>query len=208
MTEKPTHTDSPSFSTDAVWLWAGSAAIGGVLTGVLEGTLFQFLATLVLSGFLVGAAQWLIFRQLIGGWLWIAASGVGWFVGYTLIGIWFNDLINPLVEALTQIGLWEVFWLNAVNSLIGAGVMAGLQLLLIGDRLNHPGLWVLVGGVAGAASGAAGATTCYAVCDALGSTGILGLATGVSYGAAWLAYGVVSGWGLKLLWDDALKSAQ
>jgi hypothetical protein len=102
-----------------LWLWwiLASAASGAVV-GALEEGGFQFFATLVLTGPLIGVAQWLVMRRYIraAGW-WVVASTLGWWIGinlrFLLVGI-----LNPLIQSLWQeFGLWEVFWINTVRSL-------------------------------------------------------------------------------------------
>lgn len=98
--------------------WVLANAVGGAIVGALEEGGFQFFATLVLTGPILGVAQWLVLRRYIRhtNW-WVIASILGWYLGFPVTLVT-REILNPiLLEMLLAVSKpWEVFWLNAVNS--------------------------------------------------------------------------------------------
>jgi hypothetical protein len=170
-----------------VVLWALASGIAGALTGYLEGAFFQFLATIVLTGAFLGIAQWLVLRVTHGAsFWWMPVTFIGWLLGIALtIFTPLGGVITSMTDTLTGLGLWEVFWLNTLNGLVTVTVMAVAQWAVLRRWFAGAGWWILAGAVGGLAQGMVGA-----------SFGEFHAA--MSYGAGWLAYGVVTG--LALAW--------
>lgn len=176
--------------TFLLW-WMLANTVGGAIIGALEEGGFQFLATLVLTGPVLGIAQWLVIRSYIGhtGW-WVIGSSVGWFLGI-LLNIMATGILNSIVQVLLAVGgLWEVFWLNLVNEPVTAAVLGVSQWFVLRRHIQHAGRWILASAVGGAVHGAVGAALCAAVCQAITSAE---MATAVTYGAGWAGYGAVTG---------------
>ncbi|MCJ2543368.1 hypothetical protein [Thermostichus vulcanus] len=80
--------------TSFSWRWCLASGLGGAVAGWLEGSGWQFSATLLLLGFTVGLAQnlcWVGFRSPVGlpqvvgshprlGWRWLVITGMDWIV--------------------------------------------------------------------------------------------------------------------------------
>lgn len=179
-------------SVAALWgLWIIASAVGGAVVGLLEAR-FQFLATLVLAGFVVGIAQWLVLRVYIArAWPWIIATGIGVVLGNLLRLNMSSDaqLVTFLWERL---GLWEVFWLNVVNQPIVLGITSLLQWLIL-RRYRQSIWWIPISLVGGMLLGATSATFCYVGCDAVASSINAQVSTALTYASGWVAYGVVTG---------------
>jgi hypothetical protein len=173
--------------------WALATTVGGTLTGVLEGGGLQFLATLILTGLLVGLAQGLVLPARLGGAVpWIAASALGWVVG-KIAQVALSGPLAALSRALAPIGLWGVFWLNTLGEPISGAVLGAAQALILWRAIGGAGWWVAASAVGGMLQGAFGSTVCAAACAPLALVGGDALATGVAYGAGWAAYGVLTG---------------
>lgn len=188
-----------------LWLWWTLAnALGGALVGALENEGFQFFATLVLTGPVIGVAQSLVMRRYIraAGW-WVVASSVGWWIGINL-RLLLGGMLNPLVQSLWhEFGVGEVFWINTVKepvTLVGFGAS---QWLILRRRLPRVGWWVVASAVRGVMEGVIGASVCAVACQPIaasvrnGQVGAMA-ATALSYSAGWAGYGVVTG--LVLVW--------
>jgi hypothetical protein len=165
---------------------------------------FQFFATLVLTGPVIGVAQWLVMRRYIRatGW-WVVVSSVGWWSGINL-QILLGGLLNPSVQLLWQeFGLWEVFWINTVQEPVTLVSLGFCQWLLLRRRLPCVGWWILASAVGGAIKGSVSASVCAVACQPVAasvSQGQVGAmaAAALSYGAGWAGYSVVTG--LVLVW--------
>ncbi|MCF2971423.1 hypothetical protein L1047_09480 [Synechococcus sp. Nb3U1] len=187
------------------WRWCLASGLGGAVAGWLEGSGWQFSATLLLLGFSVGLAQSLGlagFRlpQVMGscrtfGWGWVAVTGLAWILaGWVRLGM--QPGLTLLIEGLNPLFSFAgVVWLNFVNE---AAQGLGLSLLQWGLYLRRFPLpilsWVGVNLLAGALRGGISAYACELLCagPALGSSG----STAVVYGLGWLAYGGVTGFWL------------
>lgn len=167
-------------------LWTVATALGGAVTGFLEGAGLQFFATLFLSGLLVGGAQALLIRRYTSAPLWVVVSSIGWLLGMQLA---FILPTGELATTLTaQLGLWETFWLSGLNTPLWlAPVLVGQAWLL--RKHIAPVLWIGVGLLAAIAHGLVSATSCYVACDALGDP----LATAVVYASGWAVTGLATG---------------
>lgn len=190
-------------------LWIGASAAGGAIAGALEAGRFQFLATLVLMGFLVGIAQGLVLQHYLwGAWPptsvrrhgrtlgWIAATGIGMVLGN--LGQISLQPIGKIATLLQQqIGLWEVFWLNSLIWPIVLFTTSLLQWLLLRfqqKRAAGVGWWIPLSIVGGLLYGAVGATFCNLSCDAMTRTWNPQISTALTYAVSWAAYAVGTGW--------------
>ena len=175
--------------------WVVANFIGGCLVGYLEDNGAQFLATLVLSGAIIGSSQWLVLRWMgqRGTRLWPLVSAVGWVVGIFLS---FAVPTGSLAAGLwQQLGLWEVFWLNALNQPLWITGMAIAQGAMLSASLPRPmrtlGIWLLASWLGAALHGAVSAWLCRAYCSALPLPLI-----GVVAGSGWALYAAVTGFAL------------
>ncbi|NEP18279.1 MAG: hypothetical protein F6J97_15470 [Leptolyngbya sp. SIO4C1] len=181
-------------STKFLSLWIAANLLGGFFVGLLENNGLQFMATLILTGAIVGSLQWWVLRQTESGlrW-WPLVSALGW-IASTFLMIFSQGLYSPVVNFLwQQFGLWEVFWLNLVTGPISILGMALAQGYLLSRRGRFIGPWLLASLLGGAAYGMVSASLCAAVCQAL-PTALVGLVNG----AGWAAYGLFTG--AALLW--------
>lgn len=201
-------TNNRSMTTSTLFLsWILVNALGGFVVGGLEAWRFQFLATLVLSGPILGAVQWFVLWQGLGmNLLWVLVSSVGWFLGIA-VSIYASPLTDPLIQALyAALGQWEVLWLNAVNQTIVLSLFGLAQWVLLRRRVETAALWIPISALAGLAYGVAGASFCAAACDPLGrSLGSIA-ATGMSSAVAWAAYSIVTGYALVRIFSERIQS--
>lgn len=183
-----------------LWLkWVMVHFIGGALIGAAEAGGFQFAATLVLTGFVIGTGQWLVLRsqQWRSRWIWVSA--IAWLIGSQLT-IGASRVINLLMAFLTQLGGWEVLWLNIVNQALIILVLATGQWLLLRQRYANSLQWIWVSPLAGIVAGATGATFCFALCQVIiQATQSAVLATALTYATSWLGYSLVTGIALQRL---------
>ncbi|ESA36885.1 hypothetical protein N836_04820 [Leptolyngbya sp. Heron Island J] len=179
--------------------WILANAIGGFLVGFLENNGAQFMATLLLSGAILGTSQWLIFRWLnakgLRWTLWPVASALGWIIS-TMIGILVSPIIpGVLSSAATSTG--EIFWLNFINQPMYIICMAIAQGMILSYharyRLRTIGVWLLASCLGAALHGAVSALICHSVCQTLPSTLI-----GIVESKGWAVYGIITGF--ALLW--------
>ncbi len=179
--------------------WTLAHAIGGGIVGALEGGQFQFFATLVLTGCILGIAQWLVLRREIrqaSGW--ILASTLGWWLGVNL-RIGSSGVLDPIVNWLFSTGaLWETFWLNLVKQPVTAIALGGAQWLVLRRQFPRAGWWIVGSAVGGAVNGAFSAVLCAAACQPVSRFGGAVLSTAMTYGVGWAGAGAVTG--LVLMW--------
>ncbi|MCB0064335.1 MAG: hypothetical protein KDE19_19560 [Caldilineaceae bacterium] len=183
-------------------LWILASAVGGAVTGFLEAGRFQFLATLVLMGFFAGFVQWLVLQPYVSrAFWWFPATGIGMVLGNIL-----QILLRPVGQLATllhqQIGLWEVFWLNGLLWPIvfaATGLLQWLVLRFVCRFSVGTGWWILLSIGAGVLYGTAGATFCYAGCDAISATLNAQVSTALTYAMSWAVYALGSGWFLARL---------
>jgi hypothetical protein len=185
--------------------WTLVSAAGGAMVGGLEEGGFQFFATLVLTGPVLGLAQWLVIRHYLrGAGGWILASSLGWLIGINL-RILLGGLSDRLVQLLWQeFSLWEVLWLNVVREPIVLFVFGAAQWLMLRRHFSGAGWWILASAVSGVVKGAVSASVCAVACQAVarsaGNAQInpMVATSALSYGAGWAAYGLITG--LVLVW--------
>lgn len=177
-------------------LWVGANLVGGFVIGLLENNGLQFMATLALTGAILGTAQWMVLKPWGSlGW-WPLASALGW-IASTLAVTALGGIYRPVANLLWQtFGLWEVFWLSLVREPLVVAGMALAQgwLLQRQGRVSAwqaaPTLWgwLWVSLLGGALQGAASAALCAALCPVLPS-----LMVGLVNGLGWAAYGLATG---------------
>jgi hypothetical protein len=112
----------------------------GLLFGDTPGPVVGNAAAGVIHGAEFGIAQWLILRRQGHkvGW-WVAASIVGFMIGFPLTKALFGELSSGLVVAAVEGGV--------VGAIVGA-----LQWLVLRRRVAHAGWWVLASTLAWALS--------------------------------------------------------
>ncbi|PSN11562.1 hypothetical protein C7293_23795 [filamentous cyanobacterium CCT1] len=173
--------------------WVGANLAGGFVVGFLENNGLQFMATLILTGAIVGSLQWCVLRVVLsrGGGLrwWPLASALGWIVSALLRSL-MQGLYAPVVNGLWQtFGFWEVFWLNLVTGPLMIWGMAIAQGLILRRRGLSLWGWVVLSLVGGALQGAASAALCAGYCPILPPL----WAGGIVAGFGWAVYGLVTG---------------
>ncbi|MEM1253926.1 MAG: hypothetical protein AAGI69_15965 [Cyanobacteria bacterium P01_H01_bin.21] len=178
--------------------WIFANAIGGFLVGFLESNGAQFLATLFLSGAILGTSQWLIFRWLnaksLRWTLWPVVSALGWIVGVML-----SLLVSPIKDVVLlplQDSAWELFWINLINQpmfIFGMAIAQGIILSYHArHRLRALGVWLLASCTGAALHGAIGVILCRSVCQ------IQPIGLGIVESKGWGLYGIITG--IALLW--------
>ncbi|MGJ3253165.1 MAG: hypothetical protein ACFE0J_18835 [Elainellaceae cyanobacterium] len=173
-----------------LWLWWTLATtIAGAIVGALEGSFyFQFTATIYFTGLFIGAAQWLVLRQYMPkAFWWIVVSTQGWTFGTALMSSFITPLFDPLIQFLSTLGAWPVFWSNLVTQPIELAIFGVAQLPILTRFVRKAHWWILVSALGGALDGASSSTVAY--------IGLLPppFSTALSYGAGWLSYGIVTG---------------
>ncbi len=196
--EQVTHWRRPMPSS--IWLpvwigWISANLLGGLLVGMLEAAGLQFLATLVLSGPILGALQWLVLRRALRvGAGWVVASTAGWLAG-TAVEMAVSPLLDPLIQALWQnLGLWEVFWLNFVNQLVILTVFGLVQWIILRRQVVGAGWWIAASALSGLFLGAITASFCALACQPITATLGSIVSTAATYGLGWGAYAVITGY--------------
>jgi len=175
--------------------WTLANGLGGAAIGVLEAGQFQFMATLVLTGVVLGVIQGWMLRRFVSSRLWLLVSSVGWLLGIFLM-LSLSSIADALVRLLGQIGGWEVLWLNVLNQPITLTIFSLCQWIVLRQRAHRAAQWVPVSVLAGVVEGAIGAAVCAAVCQTIATRLNGETATAVSYGLGWAGYGVVTGFWL------------
>jgi hypothetical protein len=169
-------------------LWLVANAVGGFLTGALEGGGLQFFATILLQGPILGVAQALaLWRVLPRAWAWAVVTPIVFITALMLTG----PLSGAPAGRLTQlVGLWETFWLQAMMMSL-VMLIVGLGQWAVFHSLST--WWMFISLLGGATLGMTGATVCLYFCAPLAATAGNWLSTGVSVGAGWLAYSLPTG---------------
>lgn len=187
---------SPSLQRGLFPAWLVACTLAGLLIGALEDGGLQFLATQVLTGVMVGAAQGVVLRsvgKLASRWFWV--SSLGWLVSnqlaYAVPGV------SSLAVALAQIAGWEVLWLNVLRQplvLMGVGLC---QTLVLRRYYRYAFHWVGVSLGGGVALGATTAIACRLICGTRSGTVSVILTSAIVYGLGWLSYAIATGLWLK-----------
>jgi hypothetical protein len=183
--------------------WVLANAASGAIVGALEEGGFQFFATLVLTGPVLGIAQWLVLRQYLQSTgRWVLASTGGWWLAIS-VRILLGGVLNPLAQLLwNRYGLWEVFWIDLVKEPVTLAVFGTVQWLVLQRYLWHTGLWVLASTVGGAVKGTLGSAVREVAYETVAAASIWNgqvdamVTAAVSYGVGWAGYGVVTAVGL------------
>lgn len=168
--------------------WVLANLMGGFITGFLENHGFQFMATLMLSGAIVGTFQWLVLKPMGGFRWWPIASALGWIIGVSLeTGL--RSLYEP---ALNQLGLPmgdEAFLLSQIlHTSIWMLGMAIAQALVLRQREQAVGLWILASLVGSAINSVVSLGFCASFCQDLPSWLV-----GIVNGLGWAAYSLITG---------------
>lgn len=174
----------------SLWLsWCLASATGGAVIGALSAPT-DFFWYLIMTGFVVGVAQWLVLRRYLpyAGW-WILVSAFGWILG-TVTSIMTREITAPIIEFFELISeVQGVFWLNVVNGTVYGAVLGVTQWLVLRRHTQRAGWWVFASAIGGAVNGGVGA-----VCAAAIPFG----GAALPYGAGWAGAGAVTG--IVLVW--------
>lgn len=175
----------------SLWLsWLLASTAGGAFIGAMAAPT-DFFWFLVMTGLVVGVAQWLVLRRYLpgAGW-WILASALGWFLG-TLVLITTQGITFPITDFLESvIRLGGVIWLNVVDGTLYGAVLGVAQWLVLRRHSQYAGWWVLASSIGGAVNGAVGAACAAAI--------PIGISAALPYGAGWAGAGAVTG--MVLVW--------
>ncbi|WP_315789730.1 hypothetical protein [Fischerella sp. JS2] len=179
--------------------WVLANAVGGAVVGAFEEGGFQFFATLVLTGPILGVAQWFVLRRYIrqAGW-WVLVTTVGWYLGIPVTLVT-REILNPiLLEMLLAVSkFWEAFWFNIVNQFITFAILGAAQWLVLSRHCQQAWWWILGSSVGGFVNGA------LAALFTLGFQTIAmkinaQMAGAIAYGSGWTGSGLVTG--IMLVW--------
>ena len=185
-----------------LWLWWTLATtIAGAIVGALEASGFQLVATIFFTGLFIGAAQWLVLRQYIPkAFWWIVVSTLGWTLGLVLLSS--NIILDRLIQFLSTLGAWEVFWMNLVNQPIVLAIFGAAQFPILRRFVRKAHWWILVSALGGGLEGASSSTVAYIL-----QPGLLPapFSTALIYGSGWLCYGIVTGICLQWLLRHQLR---
>jgi hypothetical protein len=173
-----------------LWLWwILATTISGAIVGALEAAGFQLVATIFFTGLLIGAAQWLVLRQYITkAFWWIAVSTLGWTLGLVLVSYYIT--LDPLIQFLSTLGAWEVFWMNLVKQPIVLAIFGAAQFPILRRFVRKAHWWILVSALGGVLEGASSSTVAYILQPRLLPAPF---STALTYGSGWLCYGIVTG---------------
>lgn len=184
--------------------WTAASAIGGGIIGFWEDSGLQFMATLALTGIVIGVAQWMVLRCYIRRIRrWMLLSALGWLTGVQ-VSILLGDEIDSLVYLLTQSGGWEVLWLNLVSRSIILTILGFAQWVALRRHVDRANWWIGASAIAGLIQGGISASLCAAACSMMAQTIGAGLSTAIVYGAGWMSYGVITGLVLEQLFQRSI----
>ena len=144
--------------------------------------------------------QWAVFIWVgLKGLMWLlwpTASAMGWIISTALSS--FHIRLDSLTETLaSQVGLWEVFWLNLLLQPTWIIGMAIFQGLILGYRTRRRGrvlgVWLAASCLGAAIHGATSAALCRQFCWTLPRPLL-----GIIEAKGWAVYSIITG--LALLW--------
>lgn len=165
-----------------LWLgWVVINAIAGAITGALEEGGFQFAATLLFSGVLVGIAQgwWLRRCRLSVRW-WAIATAIGWISGQFLQMALRDNLAGLDGQAF-------FYFIPTVGMAIAQSLVSPLAHLR----------WIGMSALGGMANAIVSSAICAAICQpmlmAIPGRFTAILTTAMTYGGGWLGYGLITG---------------
>lgn len=171
-------------------LWVVAVTIAGAIVGLLEGSFFQFGATLIFTGLILGIGQWLVLRRVGMSWHWMVATASGWVFGtFVTMAIPIGGIANSLAQ---NVGMWEVFWLNLIQMPFWVLLLAIGQWWLLRNYKNA-WLWILFTLIGGMVQG--GISSIAASWDVFSGA----INTAFIYGLGWFAYGIITAIGLYVL---------
>ncbi|WP_414589563.1 hypothetical protein [Scytonema sp. PCC 10023] len=186
-----------------LWLWwILATTIAGAIVGALEASGFELVATIFFTGLFIGAAQWLVLRQYIPkAFWWIVVSTLGWTFGLVLVS-YYITLLDPLIQFLSTLGAWPVFWTNLVIRPIELAIFGTAQFPILRRFVRKAHWWILVSALGGALEGATSSTVAYILHPELLPAPFQ---SALSYGSGWLGYGIVTGICLQWLLRHQLR---
>lgn len=116
------------------------------VVGALLGLLLGGIAAFILSGAVIGGAQWLVLRRQIAmpvKWVW--ATALAWPVAYGAAGLGVVVLVVAyLGEGITfGVILFSVFAFGCAGAILGAA-----QWLILRKRVRRAGFWILINAAA------------------------------------------------------------
>jgi Na+/H+-dicarboxylate symporter len=115
-------------------------------------------------------------------------STLGWTLGLVLVSP--NVILDPLIQFLSTLGAWYVFWMNLVKQPIVLAIFGAAQFPILRRFVRKAHWWILVSALGGALKGATSSTVAYILHPELLPAPF---PTALSYGSGWLGYGIVTG---------------
>jgi hypothetical protein len=119
-----------------------------------------------------------------------------------LLVSYYGSLHDPLIQFLSTLGAWPVFWTNLVTRPIELAIFGAAQFPILRRFVRKAHWWILVSALGGALQGAIGSTVAHILQPGLLPTPFL---TALIYGVGWLGYGIVTGIGLQWLLRHQLR---
>ncbi|MGJ5674124.1 MAG: hypothetical protein ACR9NN_11010 [Nostochopsis sp.] len=173
--------------------WVLANALGGAVVGTLEEGGFQFFATLILTGPILGVAQWLVLKRYMRqtGW-WVLTSTVGWYLGIPLTLIT-REILNPIIREM----LLERFWSNVINQSVTFTVLGVAQWLVLSRHFQQAWRWILASSVGGLVNGALVAILTLGL-QTVAIKINAQMVSAIAYSTGWTGSGLVTG--IMLVW--------
>jgi hypothetical protein len=116
-------------------------------------------------------------------------STLGWILG-VMLSLSLDGILNPIIQLLTRLGAWEVFWMNLVSQPFVLAILAAAQVPILWRFVRKAYWWIPVSALGGALQGASGSAIAYLIQPGAWSGSFT---TALSYGSGWLIYGIVTG---------------
>lgn len=160
----------------------------GFAMGNSKAWAFGFAISSVITGALIGLAQWLVLGKGIAqGYRWVVASSLGWTIGNLMTAMVGNKvfgMVNLAIFGTVNIGLvWAISGVISgfVSGAMGGIVMGLAQWLVLKEKIAKANGWVLSSSLSWAVGNLAIATI------DVTATGTIGLVL------SWVIYGVAYG---------------